>query len=95
MLREQTGDPNQLGDVREDVLVVIALLARDFGGRNLLAPTPHYLAELADMGLSPDARRPGVGDSFDRCRTTASMKKPGSAGLLECPRKESNLEPSD
>jgi len=53
VLREQTGDPNQLGDVREDVLVVIALLARDFGGRHLLAPTRHHLAELADMGLHP------------------------------------------
>lgn len=49
----QTGDPNQLGDVREDVPVVIALLARDFGRRHLLAPTRHYLAELADKGLHP------------------------------------------
>jgi hypothetical protein len=36
-----------------------------------------------------------IGDIFDERRSIAATKKPGYAGLSECPRKESNLEPSD
>lgn len=44
-LREKEGDPALLTGIREETLVVVAALARDFGGRHLLGPFRIALAE--------------------------------------------------